>query len=63
MRIAWQTPVVFAVVIGIFLWFVVDPNTVLDVVALVVGSLLGGLAITAVGSWPDTGGDGGLGGN
>jgi hypothetical protein len=55
MRIAWKTPTVIAVGIAGFLLLVLRPESLANVLFVIVGSILVALAITIVGSWPEGG--------
>jgi hypothetical protein len=52
MRIAWKAPLALAVVIAALLLWMTRPSRPADVLFVIVGSLMAGAAITAVGSWP-----------
>jgi hypothetical protein len=52
MRIAWKAPVGIAVTIAAVLLWTTRPSRLADVLFVIVGSMLLGAAIAAVGSWP-----------
>jgi hypothetical protein len=52
MRIAWKAPVTLAVVIAAVLLWLTRPSRLADLLFVLVFSVVVGVAVTAVGSWP-----------